>query len=206
MIKQQKPLLLAYIIFLFISIIYHVVSSLFQFEFSEWQRIVVAATIASYAFSVSSGYKFLAKSSANLLAFSKERLELLKDLNAKESMVFTDDEKREDLLKTIQICIEKSKESISQREKEIHKFTKITFSCDVIGYLLFFCIFAFRPLYDSLKSSQEIITLFAFIMILLVEYAEATFMTKIEERYRTLNEQIKENIKNIEERANLLHK
>ena len=59
--SPQKPLLLAYIIFLFIALGYHFIADLMGWQFSTWKSIVVAATIASYAFSMSSLIKFFTK-------------------------------------------------------------------------------------------------------------------------------------------------
>lgn len=211
--KTQKPLMLAYIIFLFVSIIYYAVSSIVGFEFQEWQRVVVAATISSYAFSVSSGYKFIVRSKNNLLNFLKERLELLKQLHIKESVIFIGEEnneqlnkEKEELLKLNQESIKNVTDAISNREKSIQKNTKTAFCYDVIGYLLFFCIFAFQPVYNFFKSSQETYTLFAFIMILIVEYVESTYTVKFEENYKQLNTQIKETLNKVEKYAVLIGK
>lgn len=50
--------MLAYIIFLLICVVYYYASTVFKFEFSEWNRIVVAVTISSYFFSMSTLYKY----------------------------------------------------------------------------------------------------------------------------------------------------
>ncbi len=189
--------MLAYIIFLFVSILYYVICLIFGFEFQEWQRIVVAATIASYAFSISSGYKFLARLNANLLEFSKERLELLKQLHTKKIAIFAEGDKDEPLNLNHPV-IKNIVTSIEKREQLLQKNTKTAFWYDVVGYLLFFCVFAFRPIYEVIKSLQEGLTLLAFIMILLVEYVESTYAAKYEENYKEFNTQIKETIKQFE--------
>ncbi len=197
--KSQKPLMLAYILFLIVSLIYHAISSIFGFEFLAWDRILVATTIASYAFSCSSASKFFIKIDTNTLDFAKKHLELSKQLKCKEQESIVEKEKKKAILESGQQVIDCTIDIILKTEKDIKKRVKQAFWCDVIGYLMFFCIITISPIYVFLASGEEIFTLIAFVLILLIEYAESTYVIKIENSHEALLNSVKSSIKHIDE-------
>ncbi len=197
--KTQKPLMLAYILFLIISLLYHGVSSVLGIEFLAWERILVATTIASYFFTCSSASKFFVKIDTNTLNFANEHLKLFKQLRKKEETSHVDEEDKKALLESGQEVIDCTTKIIIDTEKNIRKHTRQSFWCDVIGYLLFFCIITMSPIYNFLIPAEEVVTLTAFILILLIEYVESTYVVRVETAQQALIENAKSSLKFFDE-------
>ncbi len=197
--KTQKPLMLAYILFLIISLLYHGVSSVLNIEFLAWERILVATTIASYFFTCSSACKFFVKIDTNTLNFANEHLKLSKQLRNKEENALVDEENKKALLKSGQEVIDYTTKIIMDTEKSIRKHTRRSFWYDVIGYLLFFCTITISPIYNFLIPAEEVVTLTAFVLILLIEYVESTYVAKVETAQQALLDGVKSSLKFFDE-------
>ncbi len=197
--KTQKPLMLAYILFLIVSLLYHSISSIFNIEFSAWERILVGTTIASYFFTLSSSYKFFIKTDTNTLNFAEEHLELSKQFITKEMGSCLTDEEKKYLLESENELIDHFKGIISKTEKDIKKNKRKVFWCDVIGYLLFFCIITISPIYSFLSMAEETFTLAAFIFILIIEYAESVYKVRVEDVQKKILNSTKSAMRTVDE-------
>ena len=196
-VKSQKPMMLAYIIYLIFCVIYHIISDSFNFSFPMWERILVATTIASYAFSLGSLPRTMIKMEKTLIDFYNGDGEILRkiDLLEKEqgsaSKLNIRENVHTELIDNIEGII-KSKKSIGK--KEIYAFI-----LDVCGYLIFFCIISFDGLFHFVEASQELYTMYAFIILMIVNYIETTLFVAFETKY-------KEFISNKNELIDLLEK
>ena len=202
---HQNPLLLAYIIFLFIALNYRIVAYLLGWQFSTWGSIIVAATIASYAFSMSSLIKFLAKKNRTYLQLLNQYLDLSKQLRKKEANVVAECADKEKLLESGENIIHQTVNLISSLEKQVGRDDKISFAFDVSGYLVFFCILSFNVIFDFFYPMQEFFTLVAFIIIFLIEYIESIQSVKYENTFNILIKSTQDTIdhlKNKNEEAN----
>ena len=179
--KTQKPMMLAYLIFLFICICYYMVSGIFGLEFAAWNRVVVAATIASYFFSLGSMDKLLVKlETTNINGFEEEML-LLKKIQNKERELPVDLQMKQELLSEMDQWIKETDASVMQGRKELRKHERKAFWNDVLGFLVFFCIIVFDFLYKFFSISQEVYTLAAFVVVIAIEYLESTKIAFYEE-------------------------
>ena len=200
--KPQKPMMLAYIGFLFVCIIYYLISYLFGLEFAVGNRVVVAATVASYFFMLSSLDKLNTKQETiNAELFEKE-LQLLKKIRAKEQKLVEDEQKKQELLTSMDDWIKELKEIIESSHESISKHERKAFCTDVLGFLLFFCIVAFDFLYSFFAMTQEIYTLAAFAGVVAIEYLESTKMVQHEEKRRSTTESLQNFYEQLEELDN----
>lgn len=199
--SPQKPLLLAYIIFLFIALGYHSIAGLMGWQFSTWESIVVAATIASYAFSMSSLIKFFAKKNRTYLQLLNQYLDLAKQLRKTEVNVVSECANKEKLLESGEDIIHTTINFISSLEKQIRKNDKISFAFDVAGYLVFFCILSFDAIFNFFYPMQEFFTLVAFIIILTIEYIESVQSVKYENTFNILIKNTQDTINNLKKRT-----
>ena len=166
--KQQQPLMLAYIIFLVICCVYHFVSDIFDLEYPIWERVVVAATLASYFFSLSSACKSVVK-------FADLTLDCYLRIDMSLYRTFDSSDEAEEKADT-ELMIEKNADRLVEIKKEKRKYEQRAFVLDVLGFLVFFIIMAFDFVFLILSNTQELVTLMAFIIILLMEYLEGIFI------------------------------
>lgn len=184
--KPQKPLMLAYIVFLIICIVFYPVSEILDLNFSRWDNIIVAATIASYAFTLSTMPKLILRLENTHLSYIKEDSNILKKIQKKVNESFNETESSNELIEEINSEIKTNDNDIEKCEKAIKRCTKISFWLDTIGFIIFFCILTFDWLYSRFAKSQEIYTLCAFIIIMIVEYFETTKVANYECKYKEL--------------------
>lgn len=203
--SPQKPLLLAYIIFLFIALGYHLVADAVGWQFSTWESIVVAATIASYAFSMSSLVKFFAKKNRTYLQLLNQYLDLAKQLRRTEVNVVAECSDKEKLLESGKDIIQTTINFISSLEEQINRNDKISFAFDVAGYLVFFCILSFNAIFNFFYPMQEFFTLVAFIIILTIEYIESVQAVKYENIFNILIKNTQDTIDNLKSRNEESH-
>lgn len=200
--KAKNPLMLAYIFFLVIALLYHVVADMVDFEFEAWQRIIVAVTIASYAFSLGSLRKSTIKYQEMHLKLLNEYLPLVKKLKKKESAVLSEGTDKDELLQLSSKTIENTTKLISDTESAIEKNEKNAFALDVIGYLMFFCIMVFDAVFTWFYSSQDTYTVLAFLLILIKEYVESSREDRYNNLFNALVGNVQETIKKLEEQEN----
>lgn len=184
--KPQKPLMLAYIVFLIICIVFYPISEMLDLNFSRWGNIIVAATIASYAFTLSTMPKLILRLENTHLSYIKEDSNILKKIQNKVNESFNETESSNELIEEINSEIKTNDNDIEKCEKAIKRCTKISFWLDTIGFIIFFCILTFDLLYSRFAKSQEIYTLCAFIIIMIVEYFETTKVANYERKYKEL--------------------
>ena len=189
--QPQKPLMLAYIIFLCVCCVVKIIGDMFSYEFIMWPKIVVAATIASYFFSMSTlpklNAKMMRKAHNNIL--EQNRL-YTKICNHKNIISKSPSGKKAlDYAEQTQLDNE---EKLAYHEKEIAEAEKRAFRWDIYGFLSFFCIFTFDEVYMYFYGMQEMLTLLAFIIVLGVDYLDSIFIKKYEDQAQdainTLNE------------------
>ena len=178
--ETQKPLMVAYILFLVICCVYYMISGVFHLNFPIWERIVVAATIASYFFSLASMDKFTIKlAQRELDRIDKENalyLRIIKKLNETPETSHRSNKSPD----YFSARLTKNHADATNAENEINKITKKAFRNDVAGFLVFFCIVSFDALFQLFFNIQEVITLLAFIAILVIEYLESTKLSEYE--------------------------
>lgn len=172
--RTQKPMMLAYIIFLCICLGFHIIRSVFKIDFPMWNRVVVAATIASYFFSLGSVNKLIVRLERTNTIDLQEEIVLLQKIRKKESKLCIDNATQQELINDMDNAISENNERIKSGEKDLQKYEAKSFWCDVLGYLVFFCILSFETLFKFFKVSQELYTLLAFIVVIVVEYLEST--------------------------------
>ena len=157
--------MIAYILFLFICVVYHIISCVFNLEFLVWERIIAAATIASYAFTLSSSPKMMSRTDKKQIAYVEQEIELLQKIQkAKISIPFICDD--------IDKKISDNRNEVLKCKKNILKQDRNAFLLEVAGFLIFLCILSFNGLFIFLKGMQEICTLIAFLLILVLEFVE----------------------------------
>lgn len=181
-VKSQKPMMLAYIIYLIFCVIYHAISNSLNFSFPMWERILVATTIASYAFSLVSLPRTMIKMEKTLMDFYNGYGEILRKIALLEKEQGGDSKLniREDVHKELV----DNNESIIKRKKSIGKKEFYAFILDVCGYLIFFCIISFDGLFRFFEASQELYTMYAFIILMIVNYVETTMFVAFEAKYK----------------------
>lgn len=200
--QSQQPLMVAYIIFLCICGGYYIVSGIFKLEFPVWQRIVVAATIASYFFSVSSMPKLTFKMGIKNLDSIEKQNELYAKILTKEDMLFSQDGKPTHGSEFISNQLSENIEEKVKVRKEIVKMEKKAFWLDVTGFLVFFCIMAFEGIYTFFVKTQEWYTLLAFVLVLFVEYLESTKVSLYDELCQSNIDNLSEILALLEEKEN----
>ena len=86
----------------------------------------------------------------------------------------------------------------------IKKFEKCIFWGNALGYFLFFCIVAFETIYNKIISSQDFLTLLAFILMLLSDYISESISKKYSKRFENLCSSTQNNIKILNESYDIL--
>ena len=170
--QNKNAIKIAYIIFLIICAVYHIIADIFHLEFEAWERLVCAATIASYFFSGASSNK-------TILSITEKLKKSLEDSNKELIMIKKEREQFPEKYIDSKYKEEYLDDAIEKNEKTLQKLNKKnnwTFRLNVIGFLAFFCIFAFTGVYRFFANSQEFFTLLAFILILVAETYEEFFM------------------------------
>lgn len=172
---KHQPLMIAYMSFLSFSVVWHLVCKIFGLDFSAWQKIIVAATVASYFFSFASGNKYFVRVYKELLKFQNDDLTWLQKMKSRANQLPQNDS----LVEEIEKCIENDISSIEKSQRKINKSETWAFRFDVVGYLIFLCVLVVDPLYFFLAKSQDVLTLLAFLAILSIEYNENLQMEMI---------------------------
>lgn len=200
--QTQNPLMVAYLIFLCICCVYYIISGIFDFEFPVWQRIVVAATIASYFFSVASMPKLTLRMGRKNVESLEKQNELYGKILVKEETLFSQEGKTTRAAEFISNQLGENIEEKAKVKKEMAQMEKNAFRLDVSGFLVFFCIMAFEGIYTFFAKSQEWYTLLAFVLVLFVEYLESTKASYYEELCQSSLDSLNEILMLLEEREN----
>ncbi len=207
--RDRNPLMIAYIIFLVICCFIYIMKCILDFEFEIWDKIVVATTASSYFFSFASLHKNQIQLHNNMINYYNGIIPTASEENSLFQKLFDTYENNEQLTEDVKlienkytplteyICkaIEEEKEEIKIEEKWVFRF-------NVTGFLMFFCVIAFNFVFSFLKSHQDIITICAFIMVLVADYSLDYFSNKGKLAIDNLEKDIKNNIKKLEGKCN----
>ena len=196
MCKQQKPIMFAYIIFLCFCAVHYWLSTIYEFEFENWERIIAAVTISSYFFSSNSLTKTKIVAKKEVLRESEERRELLN--KQMKVLLKLSDSKNE--TSHAECFLNKNNDFILKIEKQIEREENIVFIIDVIGFFMFFCILTFNEVYYLFEPYQGICTLLAFIIVLLVEGVEPIAIANIKNACVALNDCITKELDELEKK------
>ena len=197
--QSQQPLMVAYIVFLCICGGYYIVSGIFKLEFPVWQRVVAAATIASYFFSLCSIAKVTLKmDKRNLDNISDENILYAKILR-KEKNLHVEEEKSTRIAEYISRNLTKNQQDAIKIQTNIEQTEKKVFWLDVVGFLVFFCIMAFDWIFSFFAKSLDWFTLLAFIVMLFVDYMESTKVSLYDELCKSSVNNLKEILTLMEE-------
>lgn len=191
---MKRPLKLAYIIYIAVCIVYHIVTRILEVDFEMWNRIIVAVTIASYAFSFAGLPKASMRTTKKIRELNYEEKALVYRI-AKEDVGGKFKEDIDGILHEIN-------SEIDSMDKDIDKLEKWAFALDVLGFVSFFCVLSFIPLFEFFAQLQDFYTLLAFFLILLAEYVEDKFEDRL---YRAKNKMLNttERIELVEEQKKL---
>ncbi len=187
--KQRKPLMLAYIIFLFICIIYNLFTKYLVLDFPMWNRILVGVTIASYFFSLGSIKKSFITQDKELLDFLNVEKIKIEEITIQENLLF-DEKTKANLLSSERNLLDKINDLISETICIITKNERKIFRFDVVGYLTFFCVITFPRINEYVLSLQDSLTMIAFVAVLLTEYVEDIFIEKTSNKKIQLSTEI----------------
>ena len=141
-------------------------------EFSYWNRIVVAATVSTCFFCIADAIEqfydllklmsikaeMLKSREYNIL---EKNLELIEKALSKEEPNYNEKAAKGDrLLKRTENLLQRKKENNISLDK------KIIYYINLIGFMIFLSVIIFKPLYQMLIPYQDILTIFAFIVVL----------------------------------------
>ncbi len=195
----KKPMVWAYVTFLLICTVIHIIMSACSLPFPAWPKIVLAATVASYMFSFSAFYKSCEKSDKKMLSLLidyKRRYKKLAGLLGEKIKQPGIKEKHFEEEKEIQASIDKL---VSEKSKIVLKDSKKSFRYDFVGFLLFFCILVINPLETLLFDCQDVLTVAAFAVVLLTELFEDIQYERREKMNLEIIEKLEEQIKFLED-------
>lgn len=141
-------------------------------EFGYWNRFVVAATVSTCFFCVADAieqyYDLLKLMSikaemikAREYSILERNLEFIEKTLSKEEPNYDEKAAKGDrLLKRTENLLQHKKENNISLDK------KIIYYINLVGFMIFLSVFIFEPLYQILISYQDILTIFAFIVVL----------------------------------------
>ena len=199
--QAQKPLMLAYIIFLCVCCGVKMFGHMISYDFKMWPKIVVAATIASCFFSISTLPKLNAKTMRKAYADTLEQNRLYAKICQHKDIISKSPSAKKILDYAEQTQLD-NKEKLVCQEKEVTEADKRALRYDILGFLVFFCIFTFDEIYTYFYSLQELYTLLAFIIVLGVDYLESTFIKNYEDQAEEALSTLNELIANLEDVEN----
>lgn len=173
--------MIAYVIILIICIIWYIICKFFNLNFEEWKRIVCSATFASYFFTVASHKK----TQANVLVTVRESIQ--KSINSLTKLKEKKKKQQDDPILTVEYLENAIKEDMQiffSYGKQIEQANKASFIWNTIGFIFFFCIAFFDFFYSVLADGQELLTLLAFVVILVSDIYEEYWI----DRYKRITE------------------
>lgn len=191
--KPQKPLMLAYLLFLVICAICYVVGNIVSTDFMAWNQIIVGATVASYFFSLSSLYVINISQEETALSLYLEQSVLYSKITAMDNCTSEQAGNADVCGDTLVNEIKRNENAINKARKNISIYNCVSFWGNVGGYLSFFCILSFPDVFNHFEKSQEWYTLLAFIAVTFSEYFKSTKMVY----YNNLCTKVKDNIRKV---------
>ena len=181
--KRNSMFMLAYIIFIFISLIVR-----FFFDYELWAPIISAITIASCMFAVSdifhtaaTTYSDDAKTFIPMLDGALQKIERIEaTYKANELGISRCKEMGSGLAGVLSewpTMVNKTKSELNNIKKTVNRkmtvakvYNSLVNPLTVIGFLSFFCTITFEPINNLMVSVQDYLTVFAFGIILVTQY------------------------------------
>ncbi len=167
--SKEHAFYYGYIIVLCLCFLYKICCIFRNFEFELWNQIIVAATVSTCFFCISDIFEQIKDikqyKSIQLIALEEKTISLAEEiLNHLGNMLINEgidtSENESDDLRS------KLKESLFRDNNNNSSQDKRSFIFDIIGFVVFLCILIFRGIYSFLLPWQDLLTLFAFIVIL----------------------------------------
>lgn len=196
----SNPLMLAYLLFLCICAFNYILCSITKSHFPMWSRIIVAVTISSYGFSLSSITKSSIRIGENAISMVYETKKYLLELYRHEKT--SDSAYSIELTEDIKIILSETDDIIASFQMEQRKSNKSVFWSDTLSFLAFFCIMSFEWVYKIFQSSQEFLTLLAFVLLIGVEYFEPVILKTLIENNNNTIQKVQSMIDDLEEKRN----
>lgn len=181
--KRNNMFMLAYIIFIFISLVVR-----FFFDYEMWAPIISAITIASCMFAVSdifyaaaTTYSDDAKTFIPMLDGALQKIERIEaTYKTNESDITRCREMGSGLAGVLSewpTMVNETKCELHNIKKTVNRKMTVAKVCNnlvnpltVIGFLSFFCTITFEPINNLMVSIQDFLTVFAFGIILVTQY------------------------------------
>ena len=173
--KHKNTMKIAYIIFLILCSIYHIVADIFNLDFSSWDKIVCATTISSCIFALASSKKSqynIVSKVIRSLSSSNNELKKIKDERSQNPEKYTNSKHDTDYLE--QVIVENETQLDKMGKNKVSHLQQ-SFIFNIIGFLAFFCLMTFDFMYSFLEPMQDFYTLMAFIVILLTDAHEESW-------------------------------
>lgn len=179
----HDPLMLAYMLFIFICVNWHIVCRVTGIDFEMWNKIIIAVTMSSYFFSINAINRSTINLSEKIKQMHYESRAILQSMI--EEFTVYESLLPKELKETQNQLSQELKECETEIRKEISsvcKRRKISLVIDVLGYLAFFMILGIDGFSNLFVNATDIITLMAFFTVLFVDYSEKIMLAKSEER------------------------
>lgn len=197
---ERPPLMIAYMIFIAVCIIVYALSQVINFQFTLWNNIVTAVTIASFFFSgasisntTKSLLKYLIEKNEELLEYAWKSDSLIEKYMKENNMGRPPENKL--FSDNIENIIEFNKKKLTKSKTEYFILT-------TIGFLSFFCILTFEPLYFYFLKSQDLYSMLAFLMVLYADYKVEYNMAKFEIKINEIKDDLMLRISIMEDNEN----
>ena len=174
--KQNSSIMLAYIIFLTISLVIHLLSrGIDSLEFSAWNRIIIATTVSTYFFTIASGHECEKRLAIDIY---NEDIKVNEKISQQlEEVLSQRAEDKEDNVCPVPELENALKETIALKtklkrnlEEKIESLDSRIFMVNVMGFATFFVIACFDKIYSFFENAQDGLTMTAFILIFLTDY------------------------------------
>ena len=166
---------IAYIIFLILCVIYHIVADAFNLEFNSWDKIVCATTISSCLFAIANSKKSIYNIATKVmcsLVNSNSGLKKIKDEYSENPEKCENKKYDSDYLAQV---IAENETNIEKIEKHKMSNLKQSYVFNIMGFLIFFCLIVFDFIYAYLGPMQDFYTLLAFVVILITDAYEESW-------------------------------
>ena len=171
--KYANNIMVAYIVFLVFALLLHLLQNKLKIDFDNWNVIVVATTISTIFFAVSSFCNIqssLKREEIRIDEYNIEKINLLSDKFAIINDFITDkdfDKIAKDINEEYENEINENNKDIENLKEYIKIVNIIENVCDVLGFLSFFLIVTVNGLYLRLSIIQNELTIIAFIILLI---------------------------------------
>ena len=193
--KPDKWLMMAYILFIFTSVFTrHLYSQ------SKWSYIVTAITVTSWVLVISDSLAAAAEFIQEIVIATKPKLEsYLFQLRHNRSInnrldSLLKDEYGNDTGKTIGQTLDGMEKStlasittLKKQEKTQKWFEVLSYFFMLLGFILFFCVLLFDPIFSFFNSKLDGMTLLAFGTILATQFCIDTLKEHVQNNKNTLD-------------------